>query len=320
MAAKKKADIFSKSFDSDKQKSINDKMIADRDRSEVLSDTLLKEHQKSITEQIRIDPELESLIPPLSQEEIDNLEKSLIQEGCREPLIVWQHRDDEYLLVDGHNRYRLCTRNEIHFKIKLLKFNDRLEVKNWMLNNQMSRRNLSPMQMSYLRGLRYENEKLNQGRNWDKMSQLKRTSEVVADEYGVAEKTVRRDAKFALGINRLTAQDQSLRWSLLNGQIHAKKNTISELADKEDDFIEKLLPHLLKYKDLEKAVRMLLVQQAGKKKSLKPEQLNELQVIRKKLSSLAGKAIKLEKNNPKRKELIRELKNNFDEFLSALDK
>lgn len=318
MAAKKKADLFSKSFDSDKKKSLEDQLIADRDRSEVLSDTLLKEHHKSINDKIVIDPELESLIPPLSEEEQANLEDSLLNEGCREPLVVWQ-QDEQYVLIDGHNRHRICSRNNIPFKIKLRKFGSKLEAKNWMLSNQMSRRNLSPMQMSYLRGLRYENEKLKQGRNWDNLSQLKRTSELVADEYGVAEKTVRRDAKFARGLNRLTDEDQPLRWALLNGQIPARKHSISSLAEEEDDFIRRLRAKLQDFADLEKALRMMEIARAGQQSKSNPEAPVELQQMKKHLNSLANKALKLEKSNPQRKVLIKELKSSFDDFLKALE-
>ena len=153
-------------------------------------------------DEITILPELDNLIPPLSDEELSNLEASIKEEGCRDPLIIWVNNGD-HVLVDGHNRYRICKNHNIPFKVKRKEFADILDVKNWMLGNQMSRRNLSSLQMSYLRGLRYETEKLSVGRQKaddiktgqnDQINLL--TSEKLAEEYSVGEKTIRRDAKF----------------------------------------------------------------------------------------------------------------------------
>ncbi|WP_296174212.1 hypothetical protein [uncultured Brevundimonas sp.] len=54
---------------------------------------------------IRIDSEFRAYIPPLSDEERQQLEANIVADGCRDPLLVW---DD--VLIDGHNRYEICTR------------------------------------------------------------------------------------------------------------------------------------------------------------------------------------------------------------------
>ena len=54
--------------------------------------------------------ELESLIPPLAQEELMLLEESIINEGCRDPLVTWNDT-----LIDGHNRYSICQLHNIPF-------------------------------------------------------------------------------------------------------------------------------------------------------------------------------------------------------------
>ena len=63
-------------------------------------------------EVIVIDAEFKSLIPPLSSEERSQLEENLLKEGCRDPLVVWRENN---ILLDGHNRFEICTHHNIHF-------------------------------------------------------------------------------------------------------------------------------------------------------------------------------------------------------------
>lgn len=96
---------------------------------------------KAEAKAIIIDPEFENLIPPLTEDEYQRLEESILREGCRDPLIVWNN-----ILVDGHNRYSICTRNDIEYKTINYRFNDRDEVKLWIMRNQLARRNLTEIQ------------------------------------------------------------------------------------------------------------------------------------------------------------------------------
>ncbi len=87
---------------------------------------------------IRIDPEFRELIPPLIEEDRKKLEESLLKDGCRDALVVW-----DGILVDGHNRYEICQKLNIPFKTTDMTFSDRNECMLWMIKNQLSRRNLS---------------------------------------------------------------------------------------------------------------------------------------------------------------------------------
>lgn len=86
---------------------------------------------------IHIDTEFKNLIPPLTAEEYAGLETSLIQEGCRDALIVWGD-----ILIDGHNRFEICTRHNIPFETTELFFESRNDVIEWIIKNQFGRRNL----------------------------------------------------------------------------------------------------------------------------------------------------------------------------------
>ena len=87
----------------------------------------------------RIDPEFKELIPPLSLEEYDQLEQNILaHRKCRDAIIVWGD-----ILVDGHNRLRICAKHGITLEIKEMEFESRDAAKLWILDNQLGRRNLT---------------------------------------------------------------------------------------------------------------------------------------------------------------------------------
>ena len=90
--------------------------------------------------ELKIDEELAGLIPPLTEDEFSRLEQSILEEGCRDAIILWGN-----IIVDGHNRYRICTKHNIPFRTLQKEFATKDEVKLWMLQNQLSRRNLSDL-------------------------------------------------------------------------------------------------------------------------------------------------------------------------------
>jgi site-specific DNA-methyltransferase (adenine-specific) len=87
---------------------------------------------------MKILQELESLIPPLSNEEFKQLERNILEEGIREPLITWNG-----ILIDGHNRYRIAQEHDINYETLEKEFDNIFLVKVWMIYNQFGRRNLS---------------------------------------------------------------------------------------------------------------------------------------------------------------------------------
>ena len=92
-----------------------------------------------------------------------------------------------------------------------------------MLNKQLNRRNLTLEQISYYRGLKYNNViKSQEG--------LPKTVNVafnLAKEFKVNEKTIRRDAEFAKGLNKLSPE---LRQDVLVGKTKVNKSDIVNLA------------------------------------------------------------------------------------------
>lgn len=100
---------------------------------------------------IFINKELRDLIPPLSEEEFEQLEKNVVAEGIRDPLVVWRQPDGHDMLIDGHNRFFISAHHAgIPFKTVNMDFADMDEAKRWIILNQFGRRNLSAYDRSVL--------------------------------------------------------------------------------------------------------------------------------------------------------------------------
>jgi transcriptional regulator with XRE-family HTH domain len=96
--------------------------------------------------QIKINDVLRAYIEPLTEAEHAALERSLLAEGCRDALVLW---DD--ILVDGHNRYAICQQHGIPFKvIQNTTFRSMEDVMLWMIDNHLGRRSVGDFQRGVL--------------------------------------------------------------------------------------------------------------------------------------------------------------------------
>ena len=88
-------------------------------------------------------PEMAELLPPLTGEQLAALEADLLKNGCYAPIIV----NEDMVIVDGHNRQRLCEEHGIPYKMAVFSFEDLLEAKRWAIENQRGRRNLEKWEL-----------------------------------------------------------------------------------------------------------------------------------------------------------------------------
>jgi DNA modification methylase len=100
---------------------------------------------------LKIKEEFKKLIPPLTVEEFKQLEQNCLAEGIREKIITWNG-----FIIDGHNRFEIATKHQLKFETESKHFESENDVKEWMINNQFGRRNLSNYQRSVL-ALQLEN-------------------------------------------------------------------------------------------------------------------------------------------------------------------
>jgi hypothetical protein len=90
--------------------------------------------------------ELKAYIEPLTPDEHDALERSLLAEGCRDALVLWGD-----ILVDGHNRYGICQKHGLPFQtVQNPRFQSMEDVHLWMIDQHLGRRSLSDFQRGVL--------------------------------------------------------------------------------------------------------------------------------------------------------------------------
>lgn len=103
---------------------------------------------------IIVDQEFKDLLDPLSPQELADLEANLIADGrCFDPLIIWA---EENILLDGHNRIRICTERDINYKVLRVNLPDREAAIKWVVDHQMGKRNLSEAGKQKARAMRRE--------------------------------------------------------------------------------------------------------------------------------------------------------------------
>ena len=189
---------------------------------------------------LKIDPEFQNQIPPLTDDEYKQLEENILKEGkLLSPLIVWNN-----ILVDGHNRYAILQKHpEIYFFTMPLPFESREEVLAWICKNQLGRRNLTPEQKKYLIGKQYEAEKMKLGgdhgnsrssngtfspnsQNGD-LGNSRTTCKKIAAENGISKNTVLRAEQFSKGVDAAEEAVPGTRKKVLSGEV---KPTASEIA------------------------------------------------------------------------------------------
>ena len=152
-----------------------------------------------VFDDINIDAEFAALIPPLSAGERQRLEENIVEHGgARDPLVVWASKGT-LTLLDGHNRYEICTRLGLPFDVHEMRFKSRDEAADWIDKNQLGQRNLTADAFTLLLGRRYKRAK-KQGERTDLTSdrndQKSTTADRLAAEHGVGPATVRRAEKF----------------------------------------------------------------------------------------------------------------------------
>ena len=186
---------------------------------------------------LKIDPEFQGKIPPLTSEELNQLEKNIVSDGkVINPIIVWNG-----LIIDGHNRYAILQKYpDIQYAVHEKEFADRYEAIVWICKNQLGRRNLTVEQKKYLVGKQYEAEKAlvpnEKGTNRytvlvgaQNEHQLKRqkTCEKIATEIGSTPIFVRRSEEFAKGVDAAEEAVPGTRRKVLSGEV---KPTAAEIA------------------------------------------------------------------------------------------
>ena len=198
---------------------------------------------------LKIDPEFQSQIPPLTDDEFKQLEENILKEGkLISPLIVWNNT-----LVDGHNRYAILQKHpEIYFSTMPRPFESREEVLAWICKNQLGRRNLTPEQKKFLIGKQYSVEHRKPGGNGNNQytvtveepvqeelcqidtipptSAEASTRKQIAERNNVSESYVVRSEKFMRGVQIMDQMIPGMQEKILSGQFKVRDADMHRLA------------------------------------------------------------------------------------------
>ena len=198
---------------------------------------------------LKIDPEFQSQIPPLTDDEFKQLEENILKEGkLLSPLIVWNNT-----LVDGHNRYTILQKHpEIYFSTMPLRFANREEALAWICKNQLGRRNLTPEQKKFLIGKQYSVEHRKPGGNGNnqytaaakepvqeelcQIDTIPPTSaeasirKQIAERNNVSESYVARSEKFMRGVEIMDQMIPGMQEKILSGQFKVRDADMHRLA------------------------------------------------------------------------------------------
>ena len=218
-----------------------------------------------------IDKEFSSLIAPLSEMEFRFLEASIRKDGCREPITIWHN-----IIIDGHNRYRICLKWNIPFQTEEKHFNDRVEAVAWICSKQLGRRNISEETRKYLIGRQFDAEKIihkrkmaagassitmpitaskdehapstsvdqGQSRLQPKAPRKNPTAGQIGDEHHISHSTVEKYALYSRALDVIGQASPSLQERILSGKCKLSYTNVIMLSRMEPSAVCELAEQL----------------------------------------------------------------------------
>lgn len=168
---------------------------------------------------LQISTEFERLTIPASQEELIRLENSLLQNGCKNPIITWNG-----YIVDGHKRYRLCSYEDIAYDTYELGIPNRDDVIIYLCRERLPLAKRSSPMYHYLIGKWYLSLK---GKGNIAPSAIRR----VTSELDISESTVQRDGEYALAIDMIAERDFELYQFIITGKTAMPLKEVHRIAE-----------------------------------------------------------------------------------------
>jgi hypothetical protein len=146
--------------------------------------------------------ELHYLMRPLIPEERAALAAQLVRDGLREPISVWD-RGADLVVLDGHNRLEICQEYELRVRHKVIEdINSLAQAEEWMINNQLGRRNITSNEKAFYIGLEY-NRARGQGTRSDLSGEKADTAVRFGEKYNVSDRAIRDMGRFYEAVQML---------------------------------------------------------------------------------------------------------------------
>ena len=195
--------------------------------------------ENAIGKDLKIDPEFQSKIPPLTEAEYKQLEENILTAGeVYEPITVWQN-----IIIDGHNRYKIIQSHpEIRWHVREMEFQNKWAAFDWMYKNQLGRRNLTDAQKTYLLGKLYESRKHVHGETQSRQPDgtfgrrhpdangSGRVRDQLMQEQHVGSRTVQRSEHYAHGIDAIREEEPELAEAILSDQTDVMKKDVQTIG------------------------------------------------------------------------------------------
>jgi hypothetical protein len=209
---------------------------------------------------LTIDPEFQNLLPSMTADELDGLEKLINKNAFTHPIIFWQ-LNGEKVIVDGHNRFDIWLNLPDDTTIQpptleRMEFDDRLDVKIWMIENQDARRNWTSSQRKNMIGAKHNLIKMKQGapegnqnasisnqkNNVVKPTTLfsdgsttkpklkKSARKQVAEDHGETENYVRDAAKYNTAMEAIKEVNQKAHACITSGKLPLSEKEVLAIA------------------------------------------------------------------------------------------
>jgi len=191
--------------------------------------------------ELKIDKDFKKLTFPLEECNRRKLISSLVRNGCVDPIITWNG-----VIVDGHKRYEICTKNHIAFDIEPTTFDCKESAMIWICSKQLERVDIPNNMRNYLIGFYYRLVKYTTGRknrrdpdfNYtsdgklpaSKLPRMQKTAEKVGKIFHLSAPSIRKYAAFSRDVDRI---EKKVPWGanlILSGNCKISKERLSELS------------------------------------------------------------------------------------------
>lgn len=195
--------------------------------------------EKDIYE-LKVNPQFKDLIVPIPDAAFQYLKNSIISQGCREPIIIWNG-----YIVDGHNRYEICSTLRIPFETKKADFESKDVAIAWICLNQLKRTDLTEEMRHYLIGKQYESERAAYWYSVDntpiqpgegnkvimtRTAVRQMFSGRIAEENNISKGTVEKYARYARALDAIADKHPEFVKKVLQGQYKISHDNIAELS------------------------------------------------------------------------------------------
>ena len=189
---------------------------------------------------LKIDPEFKDLIRPLRRKEYLQLEENILDEGCRDPIIIW----NDYI-IDGHNRYSICTKYSIPFNTVSKDFASREEVIVWICRQYESekiidsKKNIRGKNQHSLQSKQDETDEdyiIDSEPEQSIQRSKNKTAHIIGAENNITHATVQKYAYFSRALDHIAEQCPELKTKILSGRYkisHKNVLALEQLSPKE---------------------------------------------------------------------------------------